>query len=104
MVGCRMDNICDVTRWGVIATNFCKNILLENCTLSRMDTHQGVSGSYTICNCTLGHAGLNAIGRGTLTVENSTLKGRALISLRGDYGSTWGKGGCKSSSVIGLSL
>ncbi len=89
MVGCRMDNICDPKLWGVIGTNFCKNILLENCTLSRMDAHQGVSGSYTFRGCTLGHAGLNAIGRGTLTVENTTLKGRALISLRGDYGSTW---------------
>lgn len=89
MVGCRMDHICDATRWGVIGTNFCKNILLENCTLSRMDTHQGVSGTYTIRGCTLGHAGLNAIGRGTLTVENSTLNGRSLLSLRGDYGSTW---------------
>jgi hypothetical protein len=89
MVGCRMDNICDGTRWGVIGTNFCKNILLENCTLSRMDTHQGVSGTYTIRGCTLGHAGLNAIGRGTLRVENSTLNGRSFISLRSDYGSTW---------------
>lgn len=89
LVGCRMDNICDPTRWGVIGTNFCKNILLENCTLSRMDTHQGVSGTYTIRGCTLGHAGLNAIGRGTLTVENSILNGRSLLSLRGDYGSTW---------------
>jgi hypothetical protein len=89
MTGCRMDNICDPTRWGVIGTNFCKNILLENCTLSRMDTHQGVSGTYTIRGCTLGHAGLNAIGRGTLTIEDSTLNGRSLLSFRGDYGSTW---------------
>lgn len=89
MIGCRMDNICDTTRWGVIGTNFCKNILLENCTLSRMDTHQGVSGTYTIRGCTLGHAGLNAIGRGTLTIEDSTLNGRSLLSFRGDYGSTW---------------
>jgi hypothetical protein len=89
MIGCRMDNICDPTRWGVIGTNFCKNILLENCTLSRMDTHQGVSGTYTIRGCTLGHAGLNAVGRGVLTVEDSTLNGRSLVSLRGDYGSTW---------------
>jgi len=89
MIGVRMDNICDPKRWGVIGTNFCKNILLENCTLSRMDTHQGVSGTYTIRGCTLGHAGLNAIGRGTLTIENSTLNGRSLLSLRSDYGSTW---------------
>jgi hypothetical protein len=89
LIGVRMDNICDTTRWGVIGTNFCKNIRLENCTLSRMDTHQGVSGTYLIRGCTLGHAGLNAIGRGTLLVEDSTLNGAALISLRPDYGSTW---------------
>jgi hypothetical protein len=89
MSGVRMDNILDGTRWGVIGTNFCKNILLENCTLSRMDTHQGVAGTYTIRGCTLGYAGLNAIGRGTLTIEDSTLNGRALLSLRTDYGSTW---------------
>ncbi len=89
MSGVRMDDICNPRLWGVIGTNFCKNIVLEDCTLSRMDTHQGVSGSYVIRRCTLGHAGLNAIGRGTLTVEDSTLNGRSLLSFRGDYGSTW---------------
>ena len=89
LINCRMNHICDRTRWGVIASNFCKNILLEDCTLSRMDTHMGVSGTYTIRGCTLGHMGLNAIGRGTLTVEDSTLYGRSLVSFRSDYGSTW---------------
>ena len=89
MFDCRMNHICDRTRWGVIATNFCKNILLQDCTLSRMDTHMGVAGSYTIRGCTLGHMGLNAIGRGLLTVEDSTLYGRAFVSFRSDYGSTW---------------
>ncbi len=89
LLGCRMDNLCDTKLWGVIGTNFCKNILLEDCQLSRMDTHQGVSGTYTVRRCTLGYAGLNAIGRGTLTVEESTLYGRSLLSFRGDYGSTW---------------
>ena len=89
MISCRMENINDRTRWGVIGTNFCKNILLEDCVLSRMDTHMGVSGSYTIRRCTLGYMGLNAIGRGLLTVEDSTLYGGSLISFRGDYGSTW---------------
>jgi hypothetical protein len=89
MINVRMDNILDPTRWGVAATNFCKNILLENCTLSRMDTHQGVSGTYTIRGCTIGYIGINAIGRGTLLVENTTSNGRAFINLRSDYGSTW---------------
>ncbi|MDF7808333.1 hypothetical protein P4E94_12840 [Pontiellaceae bacterium B12219] len=89
MIGCRMNHILDRTRWGVIGSNFCKNILLEDCELSRMDVHQGVSGTYTIRRCTLGHMGLNAIGRGLLTVEDSTLYGRNLVSFRSDYGSTW---------------
>lgn len=89
LIGCRMNHILDRSRWGVIASNFCKNILLEDCTLSRMDAHMGVSGTYTIRRCTLGHMGLNAIGRGQLTVEDSTLYGPWLVSLRSDYGSTW---------------
>jgi len=89
MIKCMMENINDRSRWGVIGTNFCKNILLEDCVLNRMDAHMGASGGYTIRRCTLGHAGLNAIGRGLLLVEGSTLLGASMISLRSDYGSTW---------------
>ena len=89
MRGCRMNHVNDRTRWGVIGSNFCKNILLEDCTLSRMDTHMGVSGGYTVRRCTLGWMGLNAIGRGPLLVEGSTLYGNALVNFRPDYGSTW---------------
>jgi len=89
MIGCRMNHITDRTRWGVIGSNFCKNILLEDCTLSRMDTHMGVSGTYEVRRCSLGYMGLNAIGRGTLTVKESTLYGSSLISFRADYDSTW---------------
>ena len=89
MSHCRMENINDRSRWGVIGTNFMKNILLEDCVLSRMDVHQGVSGSYIIRRTTLGYAGLNAIGRGRLVVEDSTLHGHNLVSFRSDYGSTW---------------
>src|SRR5690606_20915830 len=89
MIGCRMDDILDRSLWGVIGTNNCKNILLEDCVLSRMDTHMGVSGTYTVRGCTLGYAGLNAIGRGLLTVEDSTLHGASFIGFRSDYGSTW---------------
>ena len=89
MIGCRMNHITDRTRWGVIGSNFCKDILLEDCHLSRMDTHMGVSGTYVIRRCTLGHMGLNAIGRGQLTLEDSTVYGSSLVSFRRDYGSTW---------------
>ena len=89
MINCRMDDIDDRSRWGVVATNHCKNILLEDCTLNRMDTHRGVSGTYVVRRCTLGYMGLNAIGRGVLTVEDSTLRGPSLVNFRSDYGSTW---------------
>ena len=89
MIGCRQNLITDRSRWGVIGSNFCKDILLEDCTLSRMDTHMGVSGTYVIRRCNLGHMGLNAIGRGKLVLEDSTLYGGSLISFRRDYGSTW---------------
>lgn len=89
LINCRMNHVNDRTRWGVIGTNFCKNILLEDCVLSRMDAHMGVSGGYVIRNCTLGYMGLNAIGRGQLIVEGSTLYGGSFITFRPDYGSTW---------------
>lgn len=89
MLHCRMEDIHDTSRWGVAATNFMKNILVEDCELSRMDVHMGVSGVYMIRRTTLGHAGLNAIGRGRLIVEDSTLHGRHLVYFRDDYGSTW---------------
>ena len=85
----RVNGVTDRTRWGVIGTNFCKNIVLENCEFSRLDAHMGVSGEYTIRNCKLGHQGLNAIGHGLMTVENSTLYGESLICFRTDYGSNW---------------
>lgn len=89
MVHCRMDDIHDRTRWGVVASNFMKNFLVEDCELSRVDVHQGVAGVYIIRRSTLGHAGLNAIGAGRLIVEDSTLHGSHLVSFRQDYGSTW---------------
>ena len=86
---CRINNITDNTRWGVIATNFCKNLLVEDCIFSRLDAHQGVSGTYTIRNSQMGWQGINAIGRGLLTLDNVTANGHSLINFRGDYGSTW---------------
>jgi len=60
----------------------------DRCTFSRFDAHQGVANA-TIRHSTLGHAGINAIGFGTFTVEDSTVYGRSFINLRPDYGSTW---------------
>jgi hypothetical protein len=88
-VNCSQTNdINDVRYWGILGSNYCKNLVYDSCTLSRFDAHMGVANA-TIRNSTLGHQGINAIGCGTFTVENSTIYGRNLINLRSDYGSTW---------------
>ncbi|TCD27536.1 hypothetical protein EZ456_09685 [Pedobacter psychrodurus] len=88
-INCSQTNdINDSKYWGILGSNFCKNLLYDSCTLSRFDAHQGVANA-TIRNSNLGHMGINAIGSGLLTIENSTIRGRNFVSLRPDYGSTW---------------
>lgn len=88
-VNCSQTNdINDKTYWGIMGSNYSKNLLYDSCTFSRFDAHMGVANA-TIRNSTLGHMGINAIGSGVLTVENSTINGNSLINLRTDYGSTW---------------
>ena len=86
---CRQSNdIKDRRYWGILGSNYCKNLVYDGCTFSRFDAHKGVYNA-TIRNSTLGHMGINAIGHGTLTIENSTVYGRTFVNLRRDYGSTW---------------
>ena len=86
---CRQTNdINDNTYWGIMSSNYSKNLIYDNCIFSRFDAHKGVANA-TILNSTLGHMGINAIGSGILTIENSTVQGKTLINLREDYGSTW---------------
>lgn len=74
--------------WGVMGTNYCKNLTYDNCKLSRFDAHCGVANA-TIRNSDLGHMGINAIGRGTFLIENTICRGPSFVWLRDDYGSTW---------------
>ncbi|MES2810775.1 MAG: hypothetical protein V4619_19220 [Bacteroidota bacterium] len=88
-INCSQTNSIDDNRyWGIIGSNFCKNLVYDSCTLSRFDAHQGVANA-TIRNSNLGHMGINAIGSGLLKIENSTVRGRSFVNLRPDYGSTW---------------
>ncbi len=88
-VNCRQTNsINDSKYWGIMGSNYCKNLHLDRCTFSRFDAHQGVANA-TIRNSTLGYMGINAIGSGRFLVENTTVCGWRLINLRSDYGSTW---------------
>lgn len=88
-INCSQSNdIHDRTYWGIMGSNFSKNILFDHCEFSRFDAHQGVAHA-TIRNSTLGHMGINAIGSGTFLIENSQIMGNHLLHLRTDYGSSW---------------
>jgi hypothetical protein len=88
-VNCTQTNdINDNTYWGIMGSNYCKNLVLDHCVFSRFDAHMGVANA-TVRHSTLGHQGINAIGSGTFLLEHSTVYGRNLINLRSDYGSTW---------------
>ena len=89
-ISCRQTtDINDTRYWGLLGSNYCKNMLYDDCVFSRFDAHMGVANA-TIRNSTLGYMGVQAIGFGTLLIENSTIRSRnALVSLRSDYGSSW---------------
>lgn len=78
----------DTSLWGVMGSNYCKNMTYDSCTLSRFDAHEGMYNA-TIINSDIGHVGINAIGAGTLRVENTVIHKNHVINLRNDYGSTW---------------
>lgn len=81
-------DIHDRAYWGLIGTNYCRDLLLEDCNFSRFDAHQGVTNC-TLRRCKLGWQCLNAIGSGTFVIEEVDAYGYALVNLREDYGSTW---------------
>jgi hypothetical protein len=82
------NDINDRAYWGIMGSNYSKNLLYDRCVLSRFDAHMGVTNA-TIRDSTLGHMGVQTIGTGTFVIERSTIHGTHLIALRSDYGSSW---------------
>ena len=81
-------DIHDRRYWGLVCSNFCKNLTFEDCNISRFDAHMGVS-NVTLKNCTFGHQCVNLIGFGKAYIENCHIYGYQFIALRGDYGSVF---------------
>lgn len=82
------NSITDDDRWGITATSFSKDVLFENCSLNRIDAHEGIY-NLTVRDCNIGAKGLTMTGQGKLDVINTTITAETFIRLRGDYGSTW---------------
>ncbi len=72
--------------WGVMGTNYCKNISYDSCVLNRLDAHAGVYNA-SVINSEI--VMINLIGGGTALFKDSTVYSPNMITLRGDYGSTW---------------
>ena len=75
--------------WGIMGSNYCKNLTYDTCILTRFDAHMGVYNA-TIRNSSVNTISL--IGMGTFTMENTKVYAATranLITLRSDYGSTW---------------
>lgn len=73
---------------GVMGSNFCRNVVMDDCYLDRFDSHQGLHNA-RITNSTLGF-GILVIGGGELYIENVTrISGGTFVHLRGDYNSVF---------------
>lgn len=83
------EDIENDNRWGIVGSNYTKDVIYKNCNLNRIDAHCGVH-NLTIDKCTIGIKGLTLIGSGKLKITNTIrIGGNAFIELREDYGSTW---------------
>lgn len=81
----QVPDIMDSSRWGLMGSNFCKGIHLEDCAISRFDAHMGVHDC-DIKGSSFGWQCVQVIGHGTFDVKDSSVFGRCFISLRYDYG------------------
>jgi len=81
----------DPNFWGIMCSDFCKNLFMEGCKLSRFDAHMGVYNA-TITDSDIGQ-NISVTGGGLLKIENvirrcakKTYFNR-FVTLRQDYGS-----------------
>ncbi len=78
----------DLKYWGLMGTNYCKDLTIEDCVISRFDAHCGITNC-TIRRSRFGYAGLNLIGFGKFLLEDSYVNAPQMLTLRADYGSSF---------------
>ena len=74
--------------WGIMGSNYCKNITFDGCELSRFDAHAGVY-NFAIKNTRIGF--IKAVGGGTAIIENTRVyqQSGVMVTLREDYAASW---------------
>ena len=80
--------IGDSRFWGIMTSNWTKDMTFENCSINRFDAHRSFWGARLI-NTEIGHT-INLVGGGELYMENvRKVVGGTFIQTRGDYGGTF---------------
>ena len=78
----------DSRYWGIMTSNWSKDMTFEKCDINRFDAHRTFWGARLI-DCNIGHS-INLVGGGDLYMENVTkMVSATYISVRGDYGGTF---------------
>ena len=86
---CYKENMLDDTKWGVMASNYVKNLFIMNSKLNRVDAHKGVTNLF-IKDSTIGSKGITLIGKSYAYIEDVIFDGStSMINLRNDYGSSF---------------
>jgi len=81
----------DPAYWGIMCSDYCRNLYMDGCKLSRFDAHMGVYNA-TITNSDIGQH-ISVTGGGLLKIENVTRRCvknswfNRFVTLREDYGS-----------------
>ncbi len=75
--------------WGVVGSNYLKNVTILNSYLNRFDCHKFLFGDTVIKDTTIGTKGLTLEGGGSLTLENLKSKSLNVLELRSDVGASW---------------
>ena len=71
---------------GLMGTNYCRNMVMQNCTVARFDAHCQVY-NLLIKNSVMEH--INTIGFGKVILEDTEIWDHYIFNLRTDYGSTF---------------
>ena len=78
----------DSAYWGMMASNFSRNMVFKSCSMSRFDAHCGF-WNCDLIDCEFG-LWINVVGGGQLNIIGTTrYTGDSFIHLRGDYGATF---------------
>lgn len=82
------NDINDDSRWGIMESEYCKDLNFENVKMNRIDAHQGLT-DLNVNGSEIGYYGFTLTGNGKIEIKNSSVNSESFINLRGDYGSTW---------------